>query len=64
MQNYGLSPSLTHTTVATSFSSSTPNKMPLGYHRHQQYLQPKHQHLHIRGGSHVRIGESMSSLTQ
>jgi hypothetical protein len=35
--------------------------MPQGLHQRLRYLQPNYQHLHNCGGSHVRIGESMSS---
>jgi hypothetical protein len=54
----------THTTIATSFCHSTPNIKPLGPRRVQRYLQPKHQHLHGRGDSHVRITGSMSPQAQ
>jgi hypothetical protein len=60
IQTYGLSSSPTHTIFETSFVRSTPNRMLLGHCQHQLYLQPKHQQLHNRGDSHIRIGESMS----
>jgi len=49
---------------AKSLSRTILNTTPQGPHRHLRYLQSKHQHLHDRGGSHVRINESVSSPTQ
>jgi hypothetical protein len=63
LQKYRLSSSPTHTTLEISFSCSIPNTMPQGPHQYLWYLQSKYQHLHDRGGNHVRIGENMSSPT-
>jgi hypothetical protein len=60
----GLSKSDTSTTRAKSFSRNILSIAPQDLHRRMLYLQPKHLHLHDRGVSHVRIGESMSSPTQ
>jgi hypothetical protein len=52
------------TTVASSFNRNIPNTVLRVRHPRQVYLQPKELHLHDCGGSHIHIGESMSSPPQ
>jgi hypothetical protein len=52
------------TTVVSGFSRNIPSTTLLDHHPPQVYLQPKKQHLYDCSGSHIRIGEIMSSSSQ
>jgi hypothetical protein len=53
------------TTAATGFNRNNPIIMLPDNHPPQgNYLQSKEHHLHDCGGSHIRIGKKMSSLSQ
>jgi hypothetical protein len=49
------------TTVVTGLSRNIPDNMLLDHYLTLEYLKRNEQHLYGCGGSHIRIGERMSS---